>query len=504
MAEAKVVQADSQLPVAPPRRLKALLGRVSPRAGFPWWSVLLALAAGIGLRLFFILVYPEFDGDTAVYGTIAKNMLVHHAYALDKPFHPTLIRLPGYPVFLAAIFSVFGMMQYDPARPVQLIVDMGSCLLMAAFVYDHAKAASRRRAALLTLWIACLCPFTANYVAVPLTETNSIFCVALAMFAAGRLIRGIQLTGRYSWGYVALTAAALYTGIQFRPDNGLVAAAFLPCVWLYTRRGNQIFSVKGLDPRRDAGLRAVLICSLLIGLPMAAWTVRNYRVFGVFQPLSSRFCTDPGDTPLYGYMRWTKTWLADYVSSPEFYWRGDDISLDIHALPSRAFDSREEYLETEKLLTDYNVDTQITPGFDARFNALAEQRIERHPLRFYVKMPLLRLADMWLRPRTELLYDATPIRWWEWRRHPAGSVFCIAYAALDVGLICCACLGFLRRRIPFAGMLLAFVLLRCVLLMTIENAEPRYTLECFPVVIVAAALFLSRRPAQQSLTTGSH
>ena len=33
-----------------------------------------------------------------------------------------------------------------------------------------------------------------------------------------------------------------------------------------------------------------------------------------------------------------------------------------------------------------------------------------------------------------------------------------------------------------------FVLLRSAMLMTIDNSEPRYTLECFPVVLLLAGL----------------
>jgi hypothetical protein len=40
-------------------------------------------------------------------------------------------------------------------------------------------------------------------------------------------------------------------------------------------------------------------------------------------------------------------------------------------------------------------------------------------------------------------------------------------------------------------MVLGFVLLRSAFLGTLENPEPRYTLECYPVVIVLAALFVS-------------
>jgi hypothetical protein len=52
------------------------------------------------------------------------------------------------------------------------------------------------------------------------------------------------------------------------------------------------------------------------------------------------------------------------------------------------------------------------------------------------------------------------------------------------------------------NLLIVFVILRSLFLGTLENPEPRYTLECYPVVIVAAAaLFIGnshrkhRKPA---------
>ena len=206
------------------QKLRSFYRAAMTRAAWPFWSVVLALLAGAALRLLFILRFPEFDSDSEVYGTIARNLLVHHAYALDNPFHPTLIRLPGYPVFLALIFKIFGMNNYAPVRPIQMVIDLGSCLLIAAFVRDHAS----RRAAHWALWLAALCPFTANYTSVPMTETDSIFCVALGLFAGGRLISRIGAHSRLPWGYILLTAAALSYAILLRPDGGLLSAAVVP------------------------------------------------------------------------------------------------------------------------------------------------------------------------------------------------------------------------------------------------------------------------------------
>jgi hypothetical protein len=53
----------------------------------------------------------------------------------------------------------------------------------------------------------------------------------------------------------------------------------------------------------------------------------------------------------------------------------------------------------------------------------------------------------------------------------------------------------LQRAHAFLGIgpFVFFVLLRSLFLGTLENPEPRYTLECYPVVIVAAAaLFIGK------------
>jgi hypothetical protein len=438
-----------------------------------------ALAAGLVLRALWVVFFADLDGDSEIFGTIAKNMIAHHQYALDDPYHLTLIRVPGYPVFMAAVFLLFGMKNYCAVRWAQVLVDMGTCALVGAFARDHAGP----RVGLAALWIACLCPFTANYVAIPLTECPSLFAIALGLFAAGRLVRAINAGGK-QLRWTLVTAAALIAAVELRPDGGLLAAVIAPGVVWYTRKRNW-----------RAGMRAAAVCAALMALPIALWTARNWRVFHVFQPLAPRSAMDPSETPLEGFNRWTTTWEAEYVALPEVWWKGDSLIIDMKDLPARAFDSEAEYRETARLIADYNRGCivaperefcTITPDLDRRFAALAEQRAHRHPLRQFVVLPLTRLADMWLRPRTEYL-DILPLRWWEWREHPGGSAIAAGFAALNLLLLIFAAVGFARGRAPFAGMLMAYIALRCAVLLTLPNAEPRYTLECFPMVMVAAA-----------------
>jgi len=147
-----------------------------------WAPILLALAAGAVLRLWMLKEFPQVEGDTLVYGGLAKNLLLHGRYAITDGsgvLHSTLIRLPGYPLFLALCFSLFGMENYNAVAYVQIALDLLGCLLLAGFV----RRIASRGAALWTLWLAALCPITASYAAAPLTETTTLFAIALALWA---------------------------------------------------------------------------------------------------------------------------------------------------------------------------------------------------------------------------------------------------------------------------------------------------------------------------------
>ena len=60
---------------------------------------------------------------------------------------------------------------------------------------------------------------------------------------------------------------------------------------------------------------------------------------------------------------------------------------------------------------------------------LAEERIAAHPLRYYVWLPLGRVADMWLRPRVENL--PIDLDWWVYAHHHAETRFSWVYAGLN-------------------------------------------------------------------------
>src|SRR5205085_3897024 len=247
---------------------------------------------------------------------------------------------------------------------------------------------------------------------------------------------------------------------------------------------------------RRASFIAALVLACAVIIPLVPWAARNWMVFHQFQPLASRYANDPDEYVPTGFNRWVRTWSADFVSVDEIYWKVPGERLDVDNLPERAFDSRPQYDQTDELISDYNLELYIDEHMNARFERIAQQRIAHSRFRYYVWLPLLRTTDMWLRPRTELLPFS--IRWWEYDEHPGETRWAIFLGLVNLCFLVAAAWGWLRwrRSPPFATyslVLIAFVLLRSIMLSSLENPEPRYTLECFPVVLVlAAAAFIKR------------
>jgi len=436
-----------------------------------------ALAAGLVLRLWMLKKLFQVTGDALIYGEIAKNLLHGHytRMMVEGVAVPTMIRLPGYPLYLAVCFKLFGVDNYFAPVLIQILLELLGCVLLADFAVRVAPARLETGARQATLWLAALCPFTSSFAVAPLTEPLTLFSLALALWAMARF----ALAPR--WSSALLFTFAITYAALLRPDGALAAVAFAPAVIMAARSCD---GVAKIPPTRL--LRMGIVCALLALAPFAAWTWRNWSDFHVFQPLAPRLATDPGEDPHLGWEHWIKSWCLDWASTYDVYWNVPDDTLDINKLPSRAFDSAEQYAETAKLAADYNSHNYVlTPEIDARFELLAQQRITGHPLRYYVWLPLGRLANMWFRPRVENLDIDRD--WWAYARHHAETRFSWSYAILNVLYLGFAALGIMLRP-SFWKAMLAYILLRSALLLTVEAPETRYTIECFPMLFVLAGI----------------
>ncbi len=455
-----------------------------------------ASLAGVALRLVFVLHFPAVVDDSRLYADIAMNWLGHGIYGITNSGQvtPTFSRLPGYPAFLSAVFAIFGWSNFRAVLLLQILFDIGTCFCIA----DLARRMFSERAAQAAFLLAALCPFLANYSAAVLTETLEIFFTALALDLAvcglASLSSHDSRSARSStlWFGSGLCIAAC---ILLRPDGGILFGALGGYLLLLLLR--RIFSKSASAPRSGSLFRAGIILTLATFAPLVPWTLRNLHTMHRFQPLAPRYATESDESVMAGFNRWTKTWIADYTSVQEIYWRIPGDEADVTRLPRRAFDSTgvdagDQQQQTEQVFADYNRDHEVTPEIDARFAALAAARIHAAPLRYYVWLPGVRIADMWLRPRTELL-PSDP-RWWEFDDDPVWLTVSIVFGLLNLAYVLAAAAGLLRARwVSGVGMLVLFVLLRSLFLGSLENPEPRYTLECYPIVILFAAGLIAHR-----------
>ena len=437
-----------------------------------WW---IALAAGLLLRLWFLWHPMPLDDDSDVYSELAKNLFHHGIYGIDTDgvIDPTLIRLPGYPLFLGSIFALFGAGNFTAVLLTQIGIDLLGCWLIASFVREQVSA----REGAVAILLAALCPFTAAYSTIALTECLSVFAVSLALWSAGRLLRA-QANGRRNRSALLLASLAMAMAMLLRPDGALVAAAVpAAIVWHGWRQGRLL-----------VGMKTALLCGVLAVLPLAPWAVRNWRTFHVVQPLAPRRVNDPGEYVTYGFYRWMSTWSVDIVSTGNVFWKVGTDTIDVNDLPSRAFDSPEQRAQTAELLAEYNAAKLVTPELDAKFATLAQERLKAHPVLCRVWVPVLRVLDMALRPRTETLdLDAD---WWRFDEHQVESAEAVGLGLLNLALVVAALVGLARGRVPWAATAVVYLLLRCVLLSTMENSEPRYTLEAMPILLACAACAL--------------
>jgi hypothetical protein len=481
-----------------------------------WQFFLGASLVALGLRLFFVFRFPAVVDDSRFYANIAENWLHYGVYAVTDSGQivPTLSRLPGYPAFLAATFALFGIENFRAVLLIQVLADLGTCLLIS----DMARRLVSDRAAKAAFLLSAACPFLANYSAAALTECLEVFFTALALDLALTGLRANasepdlrpSFPSSRSWiwlGCGLVTRAA----ILLRPDGGILLAAIggyllillLRCCAPMSKVIDGASKPEPGTPEPEARspklrltradflpiLRAGLLLALGTVIPLIPWTVRNLYTFHRFQPLAPRYANDSDELVMSGFNRWTKTWMAEYVSVEEIYWNVPGDPIDLTRLPKRAFDSEPQRQQTTALIADYNHDREITPELDARFAALAAARVKSDPLRYYLWLPSVRIVDMWLRPRTELL-PPDP-RWWDFNDEFKPAAVALGFGLLNLIYVGMAVAGWFRSREYFGiGLLVLFLLIRSVFLGTLENPETRYTLECYPVVIfMAAAIF---------------
>lgn len=509
------------------------------------WIAALVLLVAFGFRLFVALRLPnDTPDDGRVYAQIARNVLEHHVYSHEEqaPFVPSLIRLPGYPLFLSAIYSIAGHTNNTAVRIVQAIIDTATCILVALVAFQWTADEKRKRiSSLAAFTLAAFCPFTTIYVATILTEVpTSFLAVLLCLLATLAFKSSSRRRSLILWLLAGLTAGL---AVFFRPDSGLFAAATGLTILLSTL--NAARDTQKFFNRFSKSVLSAAVFSFAFCLVLVPWTIRNRRVFGVFQPLSPAHGEMPGEFVPRGYLMWLRTWLDDGRYIGPVLWRLDTSRIPIEAYPKRAFDSSAERDRVAALMDKYNhpVDeedttatptpspspatpdqtkqsdeatdedeeeeeaeedpgaddpsnVEMTPEIDAAFAQLARERIARAPFQYYVMLPLKRARSLWFDTHSQYYPfegELFPLDYMDYSIHqqywlPLFAGLTWAYTLL--GALGAWCL--LRARSKEARLWLALagliIFLRLGFFSTLENPEPRYVVEIFPFLAILGGI----------------
>ena len=462
-------------------------------------AAIAAALCGFALRLGFVRFFPTEGGDTRAYLELARNLLDMHSFGLwsDGRLLPTDARPPGYPLFVAGVYSVAGRSE-TAILIAQALLDVVTCFLIAALAARLSPEPARARVRMAALWLAVLCPFVANYAAVPLTEVLAVSLSAATLYLLVRAWQREQMPGvlcdRRGW-LLAGAAAGLATLVRAESPL-LLASAALAIVVACAKRGEWLRIV-----RTGVWLAAGLL------IPLAPWAARNALTLGRTQFLAARYAEMSGEYVPRGFYAWTNTWLVRFRDVYLVPWKLEEQPILVDDLPWYAFDSPEERELTARLLDQYNDDLAISPALDQQFAQLARERTARHPLRTWLWVPAQRVATLWFTPRTELLPVSgklTPLRdQWEYDR--TDLLVTLSLGAIGILYLLFAIAGCweiaaghrlrsrgraavpLGKAPPGIMFLISYIVVRTMFLTQVETPEPRYVLVCFPALIAIAA-----------------
>ena len=246
-------------------------------------KILFVFLVALALRLMYVMLIPQIGiaRDADVYRIIAGNIAQYHAY-LGIDGKPDVFWAPGYPLFISAIYMLFGIDNLSAVRIIQAVLSA----LMVFPVYFICARVFDQKIGIIAAIITCVYPGFIGYSGMILPQLLIAFLLTVFMWLIIRpqfnvlsdVVLGLMA------GYSALT----------RPELILFYLLILIIIPFAARP-------KCLSVKR-ALLILVVMCSVI-----SIWSVRNYALFGKFIPVSIH----SGDT------LWISTWKEEWLEWQE-------------------------------------------------------------------------------------------------------------------------------------------------------------------------------------------
>jgi hypothetical protein len=425
-----------------------------------------AVVVALAFRIAVVASWHAPAGDGVQYWKLANELRRAGRFAFGPSEALSYARLPGYPLFTAALFPK----PIDLAQHVVVFaaVNLPLDALTALFVFLllaelGVPVAARWAGALLTF----LYPSLVLLGCYALTEPLITCLLTGELWLIVRAMRDPRPTSAAAGGLLAGAAQLV------RADALTVLPALAPALLLSPL------------PRRQRLLAAAAFTAAAL-LVFAPWPIRNLARFGAPHPAAVAMRTMTGKPLPSGPIEWARTWASSQPG--EAFWdfmmsngRPFDLHRGKNLMPSM-FDSPEELAELEAVVGRYNAEG-LTPSVDQAFRELAARRRAVHPFKFWVVLPFKRVVNLWSpAPPWELPFRVSFLN---------EKAFHVALTCADklmFALALVGAVGLWRSQRRLAAVLLAPVVARTLLYTFAipQGTTGRYLVEAVPLLIALA------------------
>lgn len=259
------------------------------------------LALALAVRLLMVMLpAPELRSDSLTYDKLAASVL-SGSYSMNGK--PTAFVVPGYPVFLAAVYSILGKSE-SAVRVAQSFVDVLTCLLF----YFVCRKIFDRKHSVIALAVFAFFPSNMIFSQAVLTETLFGFFAMAVLNSLMRndLPRGLLFTG-------------LLFGIAILVRSSYSIAALTVPLYLFAER-KEIFRERGLF---KPAFWTVAFFTVMM-LVLSPWLARNKEVMGAVT-----LATQGGSTLWEGNNpKATGTWNKAMVDAEPLFNEPDEVKRE--------------------------------------------------------------------------------------------------------------------------------------------------------------------------------
>ena len=343
------------------------------------WKIAAALAVAgvIAFRLAVVNSWHVPAGDGLQYYALSQELILHHRFAYAPPPAPLAwSRLPGYPLFLAAVERAPRSLAWHLLRATHwnVVLDLLTALLCAAIAFDLGRT---RRVAAACFALVLTCPLLVFLSCYGLTESLATFLGALELWLALLSCRRRPLL------FAALAGVVAGLSQLVRVDALSVTCAALTA-----------FLVCKRPWRTTAAVVALFLGSALV--TYAPWPIRNLVRFGAPHFEGTEWLAEDGQPLPNGIMKWMRSWASGKPGQCfDLVMVANKLPLDVHrVLRPDMYDSPAERDAVARLFARYNRE-HLSAAVDDELVRLASERAARDPLRHYLWLPLGRALALW-------------------------------------------------------------------------------------------------------------